>query len=101
MARFRDYLAVHSDSSQETNIPIPGLVLEEFLNAFGPLEPSFWRKLPLTTIGRVVDGEIPITFSLSNQLSKAFGTRTGFWRDMQTEYDRQESGSIGCTDSGD
>jgi len=100
LAGFRDCLAAHSDSSHATNISIPGLVLEKFLNAFGPLELSFWRKLPLTTIGRVIDGEIPISFGLSNQLSRAFGTRSGFWHDMQKEYDRWESGSIGCSDSG-
>jgi len=99
MLRFRDYLVANGDTPEMSNIPIPGLMLEEFLNAFGPLEPSFWRKLPLTTIEHVIDGEIPISFGLSNQLSKAFGTRCGFWRDMQTEYDRWESGSILCKDS--
>jgi plasmid maintenance system antidote protein VapI len=99
MSRFRDYLLINGDPPRAFNIPLPGLVLREFLNAFGALELSFWRKLPLRTIERVIDGEIPISFGLSNQLSQAFGTRSGFWRDMQTEYDRRESGSIGCTDS--
>jgi plasmid maintenance system antidote protein VapI len=89
MSRFRDYLVAKGDTPLPTTPPLPGLVLEEFLNAFGPLELSFWHKLPLTTIGRVVDGEVPISLALSKQLSKAFGTRSGFWHDLQTEYDRR------------
>lgn len=94
MLRFQDYLLANGDNPRSTTFPIPGLVLEEFLNALGPFELSFWRKLPLSTIARVIDGEVPISLGLSKQLSKAFGTRSGFWHDLQTEFDRRGSGSI-------
>ena len=99
MSRFRDYLWIVRDEQQEIGTSIPGAVLNEYLNALGPQEPSFWRKLPMATIYRVTEGELPISSKLSAQLSRVLGTRSRFWFDMQIEYDRWKSGLIRWQDS--
>jgi plasmid maintenance system antidote protein VapI len=94
VSRFRDCLWTLFDKQEENGTSIPGVVLEEFLNALGPQEPQFWRKLPMVTIFRVTDGVLPITPKLSAQLSRVLGTRSKFWFEMQIEYDRWKSGLI-------
>lgn len=99
MSRFRDYLWTVCDEQEEVGTSIPGAVLDEYLNAFGPQQPSFWRKLPMATIYRVTEGELPISSKLSVQLSRVLGTRSRFWFEMQIEYDRWRCGLIRCQDS--
>lgn len=98
MLRFRD-LMLSVDDPERSSPPLPGLMLRDFLNSLGSLEVAFWRTLPLLTIERVIDGEIPISSGLSEQISKSFGTRSGFWWDMQREYDQRKSGLNGSSDS--
>jgi hypothetical protein len=97
-SRFQDYLRESDDAPNWACTSAVGLVLREFLNSFGPLEASFWRSLPFATLVRVVEGRSRISIGLSEQLSKAFGTRSGFWSDLQRKYDRWETGSFDSAD---
>lgn len=105
MARFREYLVIKESDPESVQSPAPALVLWDFLDSLGRQELAFWRKLPMYSICRVRNGEIPISGVLSKQLSNVFGTRREFWSEMQREYDRWESrwsdGSPGEDDSGD
>ena len=84
MSRFRDYL---QQPENDYRVPIPAVVLCEFLESFGPLDVAFWKAMPVNTLIRASDGEIPISQGLSEHISSAFGTRTKFWVEMQAEYD--------------
>jgi plasmid maintenance system antidote protein VapI len=99
--RFRDYLLTTRNDPNAESIPLPGMILDEYLCAFGPQEPSFWRKLPMATIFRVTEGESPISSKLSAQLSRVFGTHRRFWFDLQVEYNRWKSGAFDGQDSDD
>lgn len=91
MARFREYLVIKESDPEIVQSPAPALVLWDFLNSIGLQEHAFWCKLPMYSICRVRDGEIPISIRISKQMSDLFGTRKTFWSDMQREYDRWES----------
>ena len=93
MRRFRDYLLTAHNEPGVITTPLPGVVLYEYLNAFGPQEPTFWRELPTAKLFRVTDGTLSISPWLSDQLSRVFGTRSRFWSDIQAEYDRLKSGA--------
>lgn len=97
--RLRDYLLTIRYYPNVESIPLPGILLDEYLCALGPQEPSFWRKLPMATIFRVTEGELPISSTLSAQLSRVFGTHRRFWYDLQVEYDRCKSGTWDRLDS--
>jgi plasmid maintenance system antidote protein VapI len=97
--RLHDYLLAIRYYPHVESIPFPGILLDEYLCALGPHEPSFWRKLPMATIFRVTEGELPISSALSAQLSRVFGTYRRFWYDLQVEYDRCKSGTWDRLDS--
>jgi plasmid maintenance system antidote protein VapI len=88
MSRFRDYLVCKELDSRAFPLPIPGLVLREFLVSLGKLDPIVWRNLGIDELIAVTHGKVPISFKLSKRLSDSFGTPTEFWSELQSEYDR-------------
>jgi hypothetical protein len=87
MLRFHDYLVRQGDDPNSFSVPIPAVVLREFLNSLGAVDMPIWNSQPVDTLIRAVQGDLPISGKLSARISDAFGTRTTFWFEMQQEYD--------------
>ena len=72
----------------------PGeILLEEFLNPMGISQNALARAIgvPPRRINEIVLGKRGITADTALPLSRAFGTREGFWMGLQADYDLEEA----------
>ena len=72
----------------------PGeILLEEFLNPMGISQNALARAIgvPPRRINEIVLGKRGITADTALRLSRAFGTREGFWMGLQADYDLEEA----------
>lgn len=95
------WLAVSGETNMTKKLaPMhPGEVLrEEFLNPLDMTAGALAKacNVPRTRIERIVNEETGITADTALRLSKAFGTTTAVWLNLQNDYDvqmaRQEIG---------
>jgi hypothetical protein len=71
----------------ETLEPVhPGEILEDFLADTNLKDAAHDMGLPVETLTRLLTGDASITSEVAQKLGEYCGTTTGFWVNLQAQY---------------
>ena len=69
----------------------PGYYIAEIIEDTGASKSDFASRLGISeeTLNKLLGGQIGLSDDIAEKLSAMFGTSSGFWRNLQTEYDNK------------